>query len=170
MVAQHYRWDFYGLSTDSKPDSSNPKVADGSTYYEADTSKLYVWYKDEWYEKQSTGGGGGGEAGAFKELTSADANYPADNPTDIAVWLLPNGIYHVSDSSLTIRLTSSAYFTYGSTFIATEIGSDAVNKYLYCFGDPESSGLTGCCGIQMYKVNKENGHQNFRGGFDLHKA
>ena len=55
MVANHFRWDFYGLSTDTKPDSSNPKVADGSTYYEANTSKLYVWYKDQWYEKQAGG-------------------------------------------------------------------------------------------------------------------
>ena len=59
MVAQHYRWDFYGLSTDSKPTVDNPKVANGSTYYEADTSKLYVWYTDQWYEKTATGGGGG---------------------------------------------------------------------------------------------------------------
>lgn len=92
MVAQHYRWDFYGLSTDSKPDATNPKVADGSTYYEADTSKLYVWYKDQWYEKQSTGGGGG-EAGAFKTLTTDDYDYPENNPDGIATWLLPAGIY-----------------------------------------------------------------------------
>ena len=58
MVTQHYRWDFIGLSTDTKPDSSNPKVANGSTYYESDTSKLYVWYNDRWYEKTATGGGG----------------------------------------------------------------------------------------------------------------
>lgn len=58
MVAQHYRWDFIGLSTDTKPDATNPKVANGSTYYEPDTSKLYVWYNNEWYEKTATGGGG----------------------------------------------------------------------------------------------------------------
>lgn len=55
MVAQHYRWDFYGLSTDTKPDATNPKVANGSTYYEANTSKLYVWYNDQWYEKEAGG-------------------------------------------------------------------------------------------------------------------
>ena len=55
----HYRWDFIGLSTDTpKPTpSTSPKVVDGSTYYEADTSKLYVWYDDQWYEKEATGGG-----------------------------------------------------------------------------------------------------------------
>lgn len=57
MVAQHYRWDFIGLSTDTKPDSTNPKVANGSTYYESDTSKFYVWYNNQWYEKTAGGGG-----------------------------------------------------------------------------------------------------------------
>ena len=47
------RWDFIGLSTDSKPTTSNPKVVDGSTFYEADTSKLYFWCNDQWYEKTS---------------------------------------------------------------------------------------------------------------------
>lgn len=56
MVANHFRWDFIGLSTDSKPTADNPRVADGSTYYESDTSKVFVWYKDRWYEKTATGG------------------------------------------------------------------------------------------------------------------
>lgn len=47
------RWDFIGLSTDDKPSSDNPKVTDGSTFYEADTSKLYFWTKNQWYEKTS---------------------------------------------------------------------------------------------------------------------
>lgn len=47
------RWDFIGLSTDSKPTTTNPKVVDGSTFYEADTSKLYFWCNDQWYEKTS---------------------------------------------------------------------------------------------------------------------
>lgn len=56
MVANHFRWDFIGLSTDTKPTADNPRVADGSTYYESNTSKVYVWYKDRWYEKTATGG------------------------------------------------------------------------------------------------------------------
>lgn len=50
---QHTRWDFLGLSTEEKPTATNPKVADGSTYYEADTSKLYFWFNNQWYEKTS---------------------------------------------------------------------------------------------------------------------
>lgn len=61
MVTQHYRWDFIGLSSYDKPTpETSEKVVDGSTYYEADTSKLYIFYKDTWYEKTATGGGGGG--------------------------------------------------------------------------------------------------------------
>ena len=57
MVEQYVRWDFIGLSTDTKPDSTNEKVTNGSTYYEANTSKYYVYYNGSWYEKTATGGG-----------------------------------------------------------------------------------------------------------------
>ena len=61
MVAQHYRWDFVGLSTDEKPTpETSEKVVDGSTFYCSDTSKLYVFCKDTWYERKALGGGGGG--------------------------------------------------------------------------------------------------------------
>lgn len=50
---QKTRWDFIGLSTDSKPTADNPRVTDGSTFYEANTSKLFFWTKDRWYEKTS---------------------------------------------------------------------------------------------------------------------
>lgn len=57
MVNQHYRWDFIGLSNDIKPTSqTSEKVSDGSTFYESDTSKLYVWYSNQWYEKTGLGG------------------------------------------------------------------------------------------------------------------
>lgn len=48
------RWDFIGLSSEEKPTPTNSvKVVDGSTFYEADTSKLFFWTKDRWYEKTS---------------------------------------------------------------------------------------------------------------------
>lgn len=59
MVTQHYRWDFIGLSTDTKPTpETSEKVVDGSTFYCSDNSKLYVWCKNQWYEKEVSGGGG----------------------------------------------------------------------------------------------------------------
>lgn len=49
MIIEKTRYDYIGLSTDTKPTTA----IDGSTFYEADTSKLYFWYKNEWYEKTS---------------------------------------------------------------------------------------------------------------------
>lgn len=70
MVAQHYRWDFIGLSTDTKPTpETSEKVVDGSTYYCADNSKLYVYCKNNWYERKSLGGGGGGGDYTFEDFT-----------------------------------------------------------------------------------------------------
>lgn len=61
MVAQHYRWDFIGLSTDQKPTpATSEKVVDGSTFYCSDNSKLYVYCKNNWYERKPLGSGGGG--------------------------------------------------------------------------------------------------------------
>lgn len=48
------RWDFIGLSSDVKPTpATSKKVVDGSTFYEANTSKLYFWTNDRWYQKTS---------------------------------------------------------------------------------------------------------------------
>lgn len=59
VTDNHYRWDFIGLSTDVKPTpSTSSKVSDGSTFYCSDNSKLYVWYKNQWYERTAAGGGG----------------------------------------------------------------------------------------------------------------
>ncbi|MBO7731339.1 MAG: hypothetical protein J6S67_02250 [Methanobrevibacter sp.] len=53
-ILTNTRWDFIGLSSESKPTPATHRVVDGSTFYEADTSKLYFWTKDRWYEKTST--------------------------------------------------------------------------------------------------------------------
>lgn len=59
MVAQHYRWDFIGLSTDTKPTpATSEKVVNGSTFYCSDESKLYVYCDGTWYERKPLGGGG----------------------------------------------------------------------------------------------------------------
>lgn len=80
MVAQnHYRWDFIGLSTDTKPTpADSEKVTDGSTYYTSDDSKLYVWYKDQWYEKEVEGGGGGTSYTAGDGIVIANNTISAD--------------------------------------------------------------------------------------------
>lgn len=99
MVAQHYRWDFVGLSTDTKPTpATSEKVVDGSTFYCSDTSKLYIFCKNNWYERKALGNGGGGGGGgdeAVKLLTVADATMTDPDTGDKAVeiWKLPAGVY-----------------------------------------------------------------------------
>ena len=180
MVSQKYRWDFIGLSTDTKPTSeTSDKVVNGSTYYCSDTSKLYVYCDGTWYERKPLGGGGGGgasdfnvlsnrpkyngsdmtgstnipevvtysnftgtdgttageaglvpapattDAGKFLKadgtwdvagggggagatiLTTADYNYPENNPTSVALWLLPPGLYQKTDSSVSVKITTN---------------------------------------------------------------
>lgn len=46
------RKDYLGLSTDEKPKSVN-----GSTFYEVDSKKEFINYKNTWYEQQKTGRG-----------------------------------------------------------------------------------------------------------------
>jgi hypothetical protein len=122
MVANHFRWDFIGLSTDEKPTpATSSKVADGSTFYCSDNSKLYIWYKNQWYEKTATGGGGGGGSELpITVLTDDDVNYTnPDDPTKhyIAVWLLDTGTYMLDpeatvpflfDSRINLALASPA--------------------------------------------------------------
>ena len=53
-IQNQTRWDFIGLSSEAKPTpATSYKVTDGSTFYEVNTSKLYFWTKDRWYEKTS---------------------------------------------------------------------------------------------------------------------
>lgn len=79
MVAQHYRWDFIGLSTDEKPTpATSEKVVDGSTFYCSDNSKLYVWCDSQWYEKTATGGGGGTTYTAGDGITIVDDTISVD--------------------------------------------------------------------------------------------
>lgn len=80
MVSQKYRWDFIGLSTDTKPTSeTSDKVVNGSTYYCSDTSKLYVYCDGTWYERKPLGGGGGGGTSDFNDLS----NRPKYNGSDM---------------------------------------------------------------------------------------
>lgn len=70
MVSQKYRWDFIGLSTDTKPTSeTSDKVVNGSTFYCSDTSKLYVYCDGTWYVRKALGGGGGGGTSDYTDLT-----------------------------------------------------------------------------------------------------
>lgn len=180
MVEQKYRWDFIGLSTDSKPTASSPRVVNGSTYYEADTSKAYVWYNDQWYEKIVTGGGGGSSVnvvqttgdsvtdvmsqkattdginaakGTARELTEADYNYPTDNPTSVALWLLEPGLYTKSQDA-TVKI--STIYSLGKTEVALvgKKGSYGIPVIVYT---PKVTTDAGVSYGRFYLVAKSNG-------------
>ena len=105
VTDNHYRWDFIGLSTDTKPTpATSEKVVDGSTFYCSDNSKLYVYCKNNWYERKPLGeGGGGGGDETVTILTDADANYTLDDTDYIAPWLLEGGNYKLDkDATVTI--------------------------------------------------------------------
>ena len=100
VTDNHYRWDFIGLSTDTKPTpTTSPKVVNGSTYYCSDTSKLYIWYKDQWYERKPLGGGGGGGTDDFEQLE----NRPKYNGTLMTGSTdIPEVITYTAGSNVTI--------------------------------------------------------------------
>ena len=42
------RFDYLGLSTDSKPTNA----VNGSTFYEVNTSAFFIYYNGTWYEQE----------------------------------------------------------------------------------------------------------------------
>ena len=153
MVAQHYRWDFIGLSTDEKPTpATSEKVVDGSTFYCSDNSKLYVYYKDQWYEKEATGGGGEGQG--VTELTSADYNYPANNPNKICLGLLQAG-YYIVKAGTKFYPTATTFSSTAQNDLLVEVSTinDTYKNIIY-------TDVTGY--LVLYKVNN-NGVDNTTG-------
>lgn len=114
MVSNHFRWDFIGLSTDQKPTAeTSSKVTDGSTFYCSDNSKLYIWYKDQWYEKTVSGGGGGGTsytAGDGIDIT----NNTISVDTDTIQEKLTAGT-NITISENTISATDTTYSNFTGT-------------------------------------------------------
>ncbi len=104
VTDNHYRWDFIQLSTDEKPTpATSPKVADGSTLYTSDDSKLYVWYKDQWYEKTVEGGGG--------------SSYTAGDGIDIT-----NSTISVDTETIQPKLTAGTNITIDNNVISASGG------------------------------------------------
>lgn len=113
MVTQHFRWDFIGLSTDEKPTPANSeKVVDGSTFYCSDNSKLYVFYKDTWYERKALGGGGGG-GGSYTAGTGIDITDDtiSVDTTTIQEKLTAGTNVTISDNTISATDTTYSNFT-----------------------------------------------------------
>ena len=148
MVDTHYRWDFVGLSTDTKPTpATSEKVVDGSTFYCSDNSKLYVYCKDNWYERKALGGGGGGTT--YTAGTGIDIeNDTISVDTDTIQEKLTAGTgIDITDNTISVTggttetytiatsdwssLSSSSPYTYQATVTATyTIGASTIAELL----------------------------------------
>lgn len=106
MVAQKYRWDFIGLSTDTKPTpETSEKVVNGSTFYCSDVSKLYVFCDGTWYERKPLGGGGATYTAG--EGINIENNTISVNTTTIQPKLTAGDNITISDG--TIAATDTTY-------------------------------------------------------------
>ena len=152
VTDNHYRWDFIGLSTDQKPTpATSPKVVDGSTFYCSDNSKLYVYCKNQWYEKTATGVP---SYTAGTGITISDGAISVDTAT-IQPKLTAGSNVTISDD--TISATDTTY----STFTGTD-GVDAgtsglvpapaitdVGKFLKADGTWDDAGGSGTGAIGL---------------------
>lgn len=137
MVATHYRWDFIGLSTDTKPTpETSEKVVDGSTFYCSDNSKLYVWCKNQWYEKEVSGGGGGTTYTAGDGIDITDDTISVDTTTiqpkltaGAGIDITDNTISATGGSGPTVVQTTG-------TSTADVMSQNAVSSMV--FNDPEN--------------------------------
>lgn len=129
MVSQKYRWDFIGLSTDTKPTSeTSDKVVNGSTYYCSDTSKLYVYCDGTWYERKPLGGGGGGGTSNFNDLSNRPKYNGSEmtGSTDIPEVKSYTAGTNVSISEQNVISASDTTYTAGTglTLTGTQFSAD----------------------------------------------
>lgn len=117
------------------PTTTTPAWYLGQTYLDTSTNETYYCV-----ERPASGTTGFtwlklAEPGRVRILTSADVNYPASNPTQIALWLLEPGIYN-SDGNVTLRFDtdplSATLSTSEPIWIGETIYSNQLTKtFLY---------------------------------------
>ena len=128
MVNNHYRWDFIGLSTDTKPTpETSEKVVDGSTFYTSDDSKLYVWCQGEWYEKIVEGGCGGSDINVVQTTGTSTTDVMSQDATTSMVFNDPTTTERVQLGSSS---SSTGYHT-----IAIGTSSNSASARAIALGD-----------------------------------
>lgn len=140
VTNEHYRWDFIGLSTDTKPTpATSEKVVDGSTFYCSDTSKLYVYCRDNWYERKALGGGGGTSYTAGNGIVLNDDTISVD--TDVIQEKLTAGD-NITIENGTISAAGSSVNVVQTTGNSTTdvMSQDATTKMI--FNTNQSSSTT----------------------------
>ena len=134
VTDNHYRWDFIQLSTDPKPTpATSHKVADGSTLYTSDDSKLYIWYKTQWYEKKGIATDIIG-VGRFLSGWDCTTGKPDTDPEDLPYEYNDGDYYIVSaiDTTTNYRPSGSTYD--GTASITVETANVQVNDFYFYDG------------------------------------
>lgn len=173
MVTQHYRWDFVGLSTDTKPTpETSEKVVDGSTFYCSDTSKLYVFCKDTWYERKALGGGGGGTtytAGDGIDITNDTISV---DTTTIQPKLTAGSNVSISDNTISATDTTYSNFTgtdgtaTGTAGLVPAPATTDAGKFLKADGTWDTAGGGGGGGIKFLSASDFNYDDGNTGSFN----
>ena len=73
--------------------------------------------------------------GDIKTLSTDDYNYPTNNPDRVALWLLPNGLYRIPTSGVSVYYASNSIWTFGhGDFVIIEkfqAGAKPISMYFF---------------------------------------
>lgn len=80
--------------------------------------------------------GGGGD---IKTLSTDDYNYPTNNPDRVALWLLPNGLYRIPTSGVSVYYASNSVWTvsHGDFVVIEKFQAGAKPISMYFFGSTD---------------------------------
>lgn len=164
VTNDHYRWDFIGLSTDTKPTpATSEKVVDGSTFYCSDTSKLYVYCQDDWYERKPLGGGGGTSYTAGNGIDITDDTISVDT-TVIQEKLTAGSNITIEDG--TISATGSSVNVVQTTGTSTTdvMSQDATTKMISKSPDQTSVNILSSNDYGSYSISIGNNAYAYQAG------
>ena len=84
---------------------------------------------------------GGGSSSQFKELTTADYNYPTNNPNSVALWKLDPGIYYKADSVTARTDVNNLLTTNLNTIVVGGPIDSGANTIILAFGSAAVNGI-----------------------------
>lgn len=111
------------------------------------TDKVSLTYE----QLQALGAKMGADIGKAKVLTTADYNYPTDNPRTLALWLLEPGLYAVTPPSLSVTIATGFIVVYPSLILVGETNTS--NKNIIVIPMASVAGQS----PRLYTVNVDTG-------------
>ena len=143
----------------------------GTLYETTDNGKLYICTaidstdpSDIQYTWTEVGAGGGGGTSMVKNLTSADYNYPVNNPTSVLPGLLSPGVYFISDDTVNVYDgNNTATAKSNEVFIVSKSAADATLHEMMVINSSNGSAYSNYK-IEFFYVDKATGTTVKRGG------